>query len=237
MNNRTVCDLGVSIDFTTLEISEELKDKTLIESTFKEYKERILKKTNFKKNSIAFDEFDKYLYNPKFFYLFGKFDLAAITLVDDFDFPTRNFTPKSSKFSKKEDSTNVSSSFFHRKVLLGPISKLNSGFNIKDYYEKLISPINKFPLISITQLKLNDLHLGEISGDYLLLLLQKICNGLNRKITSISIDNPSLGFDFLISESYSWNEINLVLFSSSFKTNFEILLEIRELTRKDLEEN
>ena len=83
-------DGSVFIGLTSLPLGKEKEMKKDLDSLFENTKNGLLKKVNQIKND-DFDDLKSKFYNPKYYYLFGQFDLAAISLVEGFNFPVRQF--------------------------------------------------------------------------------------------------------------------------------------------------
>ena len=189
-------------------------------------------------------EYLKKFYNPRYYELFGRFDLAVINVIDDFEFPTQSFSPLSRRWPGDRDlegreiaDPNMDKagkrSFLHQ-VIIGPTPLIRS--DDKDKTLNLASDTflseNPLPLIGICQLKLNNALLLGSGTDYLRATIKTI-HKFYREYISEKQKNRQL--KLIILESSSWHEICLLTFSDSFKTIFDYLFALREMDVGDME--
>lgn len=189
-------------------------------------------------------EYLKKFYNPRYYELFGRFDLAVINVIDDFEFPTQSFSPLSRRWPSDRDlegreiaDPNMDKagkrSFLHQ-VIIGPTPLIRS--DDKDKTLNMASDTflseNPLPLIGICQLKVNNALLLGSGTDYLRATIKTI-HKFYRNYISEKQKNRQL--KIIILESSSWHEICLLAFSDSFKTIFDYLFELREMDVGDME--
>jgi hypothetical protein len=159
------------------------------------------------------------LYEPRPYYLFGRFDLAVLYLVDDHDFSCRTFRP----FHPKSPAglTGYPGNFNY-KVLFGPTPRFSTE------RDKGIGPflnrIGQQPLIAITQVKINNSLLLGGGATFLRLIVNFIKSRARQ----------TLKRNLIILESYGWQEITLVMLGSSYRPMIDFIGNLRETTYGDL---
>ncbi|MEN0004422.1 MAG: hypothetical protein AAF798_09770, partial [Bacteroidota bacterium] len=181
------------------------------------------------------EEFEEYFYETAGYYLFGTFDLAVIAFVDDFKLGSKTFHPYSylseEALRDSEDRPLEPENFIfqtttgftpaHSNDKKGSIGLFEKA---RDTFLKSKSEGKRFPLIGICELKLNNgLHIG--SGNAMIQLAAQM---IETKLEA----SPKHGahFEFILLQTYSWNEFVLLIFSDSYKTITEQVLDIREMT-------
>ena len=228
-------DIGLFIGFATVPIGREVEffEENIKKGLFSSYKAAVRKNfTSYKKdtdNAIKFDEFEKYLYKPSPYFIFGHFDLAIISLIDDFEFGIRTFGPFDPMCqNSKENNTNLLD--FAHQIIMGPIPQLKGNQDLEKTANRLFltQTPQSLPLISICQLKL---HSGTFLGTGLD-ILHLIISAIIIKFEEYRSKNDKIRL--FISESYSWHELTLILFSSTYKKMNDFILSIRELTFSEL---
>ena len=242
MKNQNKCKLdsaGVFVGFTTMPTGLGVYNffNTQISHIFQNYKEGI--SSNYKKLSPKWNqsddgkEFENYFYQPKGYFLFGEFDLLVLSLIDDFELPIRGFKPFSpliTNSGSKEEPSNEDT--FAHKVIVGPspISNLKTG--IKEIAKRTFlikKDDDRFPLISISKIKLNNTVLVK----YGIKFMRGVIHAINKIVETQNTKNTRI--ECLIVESYSWYEISLIMFSNSYKPMVEVLTEVRKLNFDDID--
>lgn len=190
-------------------IKEEIKEKL-----FSKYKSQLEKQSG---GAV----FPKELFAPQMYYLWGKYDVCAISEVDDFEFATRFFRSynpigltdepieddEQSKVEDEEPSSEMVN--FDYKVLMG-VNPLED-----------LLPDNPLPYIAISQLKVNSALLIGNGGT----LLEKI-KGYILSVAKIDDIAGSL-IDIKICESFSYHELVVVITSNSIKRLWNIVGAVR----------
>jgi hypothetical protein len=227
-------DAGVFIGLTSSPIGNEHKFcNTFLSDLFMNYKEKI--KENHKniscKGSLLYKrEFDKSFYDPRFYFLFGHFDLAAISLIDDFEFAVRSFTPFDPLFYHSEHEHDFSE-YFASQVIVGPSPRFSKSV-VNASEDTFLRRIQRFPLIGICQLKLNNGFLIGLGIDYYNAVIRYVKHIFENKYPVNSSDGAKIRH--IILGSYSWNEITLIVFSDSYRKIGDHVISIRESTYGDL---
>jgi hypothetical protein len=222
---------GVFVGLVDIPLGHEVEfyeaifyDPRLQRGMFFKYQEEL--KKNFKQagegQSDEFKEFENYFYIPRPYSMFGEFDLGIISLIDDFEFSCRTFHSYDPIIGSAGDKLDRRG--FAHQVIVGPFPRFSHGPE-SDPVElaKRTFLAAQFPLIGICQLKLNNaLLIGEGSN-----LLRATINYIKSAFNEVEYSNTEL----LILESYSWNEITLLVFSDSYLKIVDFLLNsVREKT-------
>lgn len=152
-------------------------------------------------------------YKPKAYYLFGDFDLAIISLIDDFELGCQYFRPI--------NLTPERSIHFDYQVITGCIPCIT-----KKHYDKFIRELyntqkNRQPLISFTKLKIHSGLLIGRGGEFI--------NTITTKIMDILNDT-----NFLIVETFCNSELSVTILDNSYLKITELLLKLRDIKVKDL---
>ena len=166
-------------------------------------------------------ELQNLFYKSRRFYLFGRFDLASICLVEGYNYPVRKFSQ--SEFNLYGNKYAIS---IDRHNILGPTPRIsNNNTNIvalKDIFHPTAS--KKFPLVAIVRLKIHDLllfHGGIQIVRSIIVLINKTLKSNKKHLVC---------FDFIVLEDYGWSELTLVLFGNSLMLFSELILSVRNLT-------
>jgi hypothetical protein len=166
------------------------------------------------------------LYDPMPYYLFGRFDLAVLYLVDDHDFSCRTLRPfhPSAPGGRKKYSEN-----FVYKVLFGPTPRFSPPTRNPRGIVSLVKGLESCPLLSLTQLKVNNS-----------LLLGGGATFLRLVVNFIKHEWDESGGDararLIILESYAWHEITLVMLGRSYGRMLNFAARLRDASRGDLVE-
>ncbi len=191
---------------------------------------------NYKKETNAFydDQNNVGLYQPIKYYLFGHYDVAFISVIDSFKFAQKLFIPDNLEV---EDTFNPNSF----QVITG-VSLLFSSLpgqgqlkpaSLPDFFSGLTQQVhtNDFPLfLSIINLKINNgLLIG--NGNTLLGAIVHMVDDVLK--THCNKDN-AVRLSYVILQSFSWHELNIVCFVEDLAVISTILHQLRILTLGDL---
>lgn len=160
-------------------------------------------------------------YKSRRFYLFGRFDLASICLVEGYNYPVRKFSQSEFNLYGNQDFISID-----RHNILGPTPRISSNntniVGLREIFHPSAS--KKFPLIALVRLKIHDLllfHGGvEVVRSIIVLINQTLKSNKKHLVC----------FDFIVLEDYGWSELTLVLFGNSFMLFSELILSVRNLT-------
>jgi hypothetical protein len=222
-------DTSLFIGLTTMPVDGRSREfyETHIKTNFDEFKENVIRYDTLKEeNNIR--EFSR-LYNPNAYHILGEFDLAVISLIDDFSFATRTFRPVGEKTFKYQVNTGL--------IPVMTDVKGKANFDPVQFYENDLFPHGKkLPLIGITSIKLNNtLMVGNgktFTRSVCFYLKYYLKEYLERMIAKYA--GQELHYKFLIIESLGWNEITLVSFSNAFEAIQEAVGELRNTNWKDI---
>lgn len=188
---------------------------------FKNYKDKLAKSNqnqNFENKKRV-----KSLYKPHYYNLWGSHDICIISLVDGYTFAHRLFhqntyknieNSKDKKVSEK-NVIDVEKFNFNYQIISGIVPP--DSISLYEKYE-LIDNSKLYPFISITKIKVNNGFLignGISYLDAIVKLIDKIVKSKNN-------------LEFLIVESFCYNELTLVLFSQKIDTLYKTIIELRE---------
>jgi len=231
-----VLDFGLFIGFCTAPIGREIEfaDRALKHGLFAAYREAVSK--NFSLNELetsdsSIKEFNELLYRPQTYFTFGRFDLAVLSLIDDFEFGIRTFGPFDPMFKRDLENEQDLLGFSHQ-VVLGPIPKMSNDLSACKAVDFFCPSAvdDKLPLIAICQLKLN-------AGAFLgggLNLIHFALRDINNRFASFRHRHPNISL--FLAESYSWHELTLIVKGSSYNDIADFLLQVRETRFCDLRE-
>ena len=232
-----VLDLGLFLGFTTTPIGREYEffQKVIHNGLFKSYQKAV--EDNFtdrrgRSRQSSRHEFSEWLYKPRAFFSFGRFDLAVLSIIDDFEFGMRTFGPFD-PMCEAVGRTDPDLLGFSHQVVLGPIPRTRHERDARSVAEDIgvADSAWKLPLIAICQMRIN-------SGAFLgagLDMLHFIMVALRNMFEVHRGDSDVVRL--FISESYSWHELTLILFGSSYRIMLGFILDARELTFGRLKEN
>ncbi len=219
-----------------------------VKNVFSSYKNGVEKNLFNNDDEKSKKEFDRILYKPACYYLFGSFDLAVISLVDDFQLATQKFHPSNESFLENQKTGNKSEGYmpfnYTFQVMSCAIPDLSclrtepelpfEVFDIEKNFENTpISPdfdvtsIDSKFLIGISALKLNNLLLIGNGLDFVKLALKEICKKLSVYKDKIT---------YIIADTFSWNELSILFFSNDFTLINSIILELRNLSLRDFKD-
>lgn len=203
---------GIHIALSKYPLGAEQDYIDNLKELYKNYRENILEFLEIPKklNKEQATEFEK-LYSPSVFHLYSHFDVAFISLVDNFKFPQRVFEPL-----HKGDSKIKSVSY---QILSGSVfctsEKDNDPFFILD---------EKPEFLKIVQIKINNALLIGNGAQLFEGCVELIIEELRR--TGIT--------KYVFVNSYNWGEITLLCFDKNPDTLAKALMRIRLLTIEKL---
>lgn len=234
MSNFLMDNTALFMGLVSLPFGHEIEfyEEEFEKGIFKNYKESV--KKHFSSSSFPLElsesNFEKYLYTPAAYYLFGSFDMAVFSLIDDFEFICRQFYPFNPMSSKKNGEYLKN---FKYQVVSGLYPNFNESIDgLKERATKTFLSKEKPPLIGICSLKLNNsLLIG--SG---MELMKNVMYFINYTTDQFLKTNNFNNTQIITLISYSWHEIFILVFSDSYKKICQLILNIREKKLKDIEE-
>jgi len=170
--------------------------------------EKDIEKNYFEDYKGKIDSKEIYLYKPLKFYMLGDYDVCYITLINNFKFSHRLFEPKD-----KTDNTVYNAHSFQS----------YSGFalNESDKLKEIFSSTDSTYFVGVINLKLNN---GLLIGNGLK-YIESVYNYLKTELAEIP---------FLLTQTFSWFDLSLVVFIDDPKELAAILAKLRFATFKDL---
>lgn len=252
------------ISFATTPFTEDDKFREDIDKIFEGYKEKQIEiaksQPSFNKKNPYYIEFEKYLYRPSYYNIFGSHDVAIVSLTDDYTLANRNFHPYSYyiRNKRKKGDYRQHTNNFKYQIITGttPILDKESIREIgKDNYPNynknpLINTAKNtflrsneieketalgngqklYPFIGISRIKLNNGILVGSGAKFAALVETVLHYFIKAKIK----ETEGLELDFIISESVSWHELTIVFFSNDLKKISDIIVEFREWRLLDI---
>lgn len=208
------------------------KPATFIESQistiFSRYKTalREMRKSNDKPSNETED--DPTLYHPVPYCLFGDFDLAVFSLIDDFSFATKKFKPSADGVGfKYQINTGI--------IPLVQVHHENSLFRdftvdkLPRFFTEQEKDQQNYPFTGIATIKLNSAILVGTGQDFLNIINFFLVTYLDKQIKLFS-DEEGGKMIYIINENLGWNELTLYFFGNSMQKMQEILLSFRQHT-------
>ena len=236
-------DCGIFLGLSTIPLplkqGKAFFKREIQNGIFKQYKDRITSFSfNKEKDDTAIrEDFDQYLYRAKAYYLFGSFDLAVLALVDDFKLGSKTFHPYSHLTEEalaNADGRLLQPENFIFQTLTGYAPQLIAEHPslLETACETFLREEEKenprFPLFSSCSLKLNNAFTVGGGNTFIQLVASMITSHLEAS------PDYKEHFDFILLQTFSWNEFTLLFFSDSYSTITKHILQIRELNFKDL---
>jgi hypothetical protein len=217
-----VDNTGILIGLISAPPSQELQfyENEFEKELFKNYKKNLRSLFVDEQSPSYLKEFDDSFYIPKSYFVFGKFDLAILSLVDGYEFSSRAFRPFEPLMKKGEKT--YKENFIHQ-IILGPTPKFRQRDSIIELASETFLSKDPFPLIGICQLKLNSYFTIGFGNDFLRSAI-KLIKYFYQEFFSDSENK------IIILESYSWHELTLLLFSNSYEQITKFILRLREIT-------
>lgn len=229
-----VQDAGLFVGLLTAPpgLERSFYEENVKEGLFDTYKNRV--KDNFTKTDAefnnAYNEYLKYFYRPQAYSIFGSFDIAVLSLIDDYEFAARTFGPYDPMSTRDTNPEKYIPQFSHQ-IIFGPIAKFGSGKNAPEVAkESFLSESEKeLPLIAISQFKINSGCFIGAGFDFLRFAIRSIRSKFE------AFESAFGQLQILISQSYGWNEITMVVLGQSYIDIGNLLLSIREMSIRDIE--
>ncbi|MCX6319745.1 MAG: hypothetical protein NTW29_20880 [Bacteroidetes bacterium] len=199
---------------------EQRHTNALIEDLYNSYLKDIQHFSNLQTNK------DEYLYKPLGYFILGNYDIALISLVNNYKFAQKQLTPRQG----------TKLTFFSEpnsyQVITGSCPIIKTKFSPKDFFIEKQKKAENF--ICISNLKINNKLLigsgNQLFQGLLLLIDELICK-------EFKVPQAKTSYNYFLQQSYSWFEITLVIFSQEITRFSKILTSIRNLTLNDLVNN
>jgi hypothetical protein len=171
---------------------------------------------------------DEVIYTPVPYCLFGDFDLAVFSLIDDFGFATKEFKPSSSsggfKYQINAGIIPLIKTYKDDQRILTKFKEemLPRFFSGKDFY----------PFTGIALIKLNSAMLIGMGDDFLKFINFFLTSFIDKFIEKKS--DQGYQFFYIINETLGWNELTINFFGNSMSQMQEVLLRLRNFRLLDI---
>lgn len=171
------------------------------------------------------------LYNPLKYFILGNYDIAYISLIDNFKFAQRLFEPQDS-----ENTNNPDLFFPHTFQSFTGITHTNTGDSLKGFFYdrlKLENPTRKY-FLGVCNLKLNNGLLIGNGKKYLKAVIDaiyKVIDEYNNKL-----EDQAYRVESLLLQSFSWFEISLLVFTDNADSIASLMRGLRGLSVKNLDD-
>ncbi len=240
IENYAYSDLGLFIGMTTVPIHLHTKKfyKKELDSLVKRYRKNLCENIGCDGNA------DFACYNPKGYYIFGKFDIAFITLIDDFEVCGRTFRPYNYTIRQDNNESNprLNLNAFDHKILAGKfIERARTTENeapiIANARDTFLRKNKRFPFFCICEVKLNNILLMQNGYDPLHRAFREyFFNGAEGgNIYTFSDDSTGVESKVLLIETFGTSEFILLIFSNSIYRITDVVMELRSLHFSDNE--
>jgi len=206
------------------------------------------------------EAYKDHMYKPGMYWLFGPFDLAVLSLIDDYEIACQTFHPLHPDYPApknergQEDKSRPQRHFAHR-VIVGPcprwsegeIAEGAQGYKSDPYKRKLVELAGKtflreankdgktepqpMPLIAICRLEVNNSLLIGGGGNLLRCLVKAVEAAFDE-----FRKKDGREAHIIILEGYSWHELTLLVFGRSFRALDHFVDRIRRTTLLDVGE-
>ena len=216
-----LADAGLAVSFLSLPFQHEREffERELRDSIFQRYRHAVASNFSASADPAARREFEHFFYVPAAYYLFGRFDVAVLTLVDDFEFSARTLHPFDPMMASGRKS--YFENFFH-KVITGPTPRFGQGDDgfVALARRTFLAPKRR-PLFAVALFKLNNSLLIGCGVDLLRAAVSYI-QKLGREMAD-------RGLDLIVLESYAWHEITVLVFADAYALILELIARVREI--------
>lgn len=239
-------DYGLFLGFMTMPFGKEKDFKEFeIDNLFAQYKEEVHHYLLSKSEEDKIFEQD--LFKPKVYCLFGKFDLAVLSLVDSFGLATRSFHPFSPLMEKKLTASNKlrekegKEKYTPQNYTFHVVSGLSPDLKAIDPQEDsllekaratFLNPDKNsaLPFIGISSFKFNNALVTGGGGELIDLAVRAI-----QKLLIKKQQKKGVNLNYLISYSFAWHELSIIFFSDSYDDIVDEVFKIRELIVQNLD--
>jgi hypothetical protein len=209
-------------------VTEPVTEKEFFVSEFKEG----LFNNYLKKLKLIKPHDEEYkMYSPFAYRIFGEYDLAIFSLVDDLEFGLQIFKPLQDSYNTDEeeeakDEEEEDDGFIYNTQVINGLST----YTLEE--EKLtqlakntfLRVTDKFPYIGITKLKVNN---GILIGNGVV-LLEEIKAKLKER-SKLFNENTPVKIEQLIIDTFCNNELTIISFSNSYAAISEYILNIKNI--------
>ncbi len=193
-----------------------------IKRLFDEYKKALSKISSYSNKFSASKKLvykqSNLVFSPVPYCIFGDFDLAIFSLIDDFSFASKKFkpTPRGRNF-KYQVNTGIIPNI---EIYNEENSKLDIFQN--EALPEFFSEKEFYPFTGITSIKLNNSMLIGIGQDFIELINFYIVLIIDEYTEAMQTKNNGFKLFYIINENLGWNELTIYFFSNSISHISEI---------------
>ena len=234
-------ELTISIVLATIPQRQEAKfDKSIRDQFFKKFRNRSSDFCSKSNPSYGFSDLDEKketptLYNPIRYYILGNYDIAYISLIDNFKFAHRLF-----ESAPNDDPSGMEKLVSKEENVFSPHTFQSfTGINYHDskylkdfFYNNLCAgSLKRKYFLGICNLKVNNGFLIGNGNRFLKAVCDTIKEVIDKYNKSKSVSKK---VEFLLLQSFSWFELSLIIFTDDTESIAEILRTLRGISAKDL---
>ncbi len=161
-------------------------------------------------------------YKPLKYFLFGNYDIAFISMIDNYKFAQKPFCAVS----------NNDGAFVSYQTITGICPKINKGFDLPKFFKPKIIE-GTYPYLCISNLKLNNKTLIGTGLPYYKKVLESI-NTVIQKYSDEADKKNGILKNYFVLQTFSWFEISLIVFAHDITKLSQILVDLRNLTITDI---
>ncbi|UAY51298.1 hypothetical protein [Ferruginibacter albus] len=202
-----------------------------IKQIFKSYKESLGKISALSNEALQKNAHPSSLvYEPIPYCLFGNFDLAIFSLIDDFSFATKKFKPNSGgKNFKYQVNTGIIPNIEiynskNSKLEIFQNRAIRDFFNGKEFY----------PFTGITSIKLNNSMLIGVGQNFIELINFYLVLLIDDFIETKKRSEAGFKMFYIINENLGWNELTIYFFGNSISAINEISMLLRKNNLREI---
>ena len=219
--------------FTTLPSFQPSREffKKDVEPIFNNFRDALSSMQARSKNdlNVTSNADDPFLYRPVPYCLFGDFDMAIFSLIDDFSFATKTFKPAPSSMGfKYQVNTGII-------PLVEAYDAGNPGMPpFRDTtLPQFFTGADFYPFTGIASVKLNNAMLVGTGQRFLDMINFFLITFLDEKIKESEKGGRKLFY--ILNENLGWNEVTIYFFGTSMYDMQEMIMELRQFRLRDIE--
>lgn len=241
-------DCGIFIGLSSMPLpftkGKAFYEKKIREGIFNRYRRTVLEYAFSKAQDDPeyLENFERYFYQTRAYYLFGAYELAVLALVDDFKLGNKTFHPYSYLSEglvsdEERDGLEPETFTFHTMTGISAVGNTTDApyqnpsliSRALDTFLRPSKERSHYPFIGICALKINNALLVGQRNMVEYLIAKQV------EYLLATAAGAGANFDFILLRTTAWNEFTLLLFADSYERMTELILSIRELQFKDIE--
>ena len=248
-----LADASVFIGVTTMPMHQQAEFLARMRRFFENYRKGTASHLVARKGSSKGEEFRRCFYNPTLYVLLGTFDLAVLSLMEDYEFGAQTFNPFDPMWLRNEDRfgrldpgklnrlRSLEPMDFAHRLILGPRPSWQEksempGLAGKSFlgWSRQAEGGSEFvprqPLLGICQVEVNT---GLLVGGGAT-FLDALVKAIRSEFRVFREGKEHKETELMILEGYSWHELTLLVFADSFQHIGDFIRQIRELRLIDV---